>query len=174
MKVKLDIFNSRSMEQTLAEIERYKKELKRKCQEFVERVGKLGIETAKTYIGAYSIPSEVIGEIYLEKGDVVVSDGSIKIIVGNDTALFWEYGTGIVGEQNPHIDTSSWEYDIHGHRDKGWVYTGGSQTAFSWEVADGVYQTRGMPSQPFMALTYNALLNYKFSEIVSIAKEVFG
>lgn len=176
MKVKLDIFNSRSMEQTLVEIERYKKELKRKCQEFVERVGKLGIETAKTYIGAYSIPSEVIGEIYLEKGDVVVSDGSIKIVVGNDTALFWEYGTGIEGLNATHPDTSGWEYDWNAHDEKGWVYTAesGGLTAYSWKVGEGLYQTKGMPSQPFMYLTYNALLNQKFSEIVSIAKEVFG
>ena len=175
MNINIDVFDKTSIRKAIRQIKSYQNSIKGKVDTFIRRVGELGVNIANTYISAYSIPTEVIGQIVIEKGDVVVSGSTIQIIVSNDEALFWEYGTGLVGKSNPHIDTDGWEYAINPNRhyEKGWIYKG-NETRWSWEVADGLYKTKGMPSQPFMYLTYNALLNNSFSQIVNIAKEVFG
>lgn len=53
-----------------------------------------------------------------------------------------EFGTGIVGIQNPHVDDalakSGWKYDVNEHGEKGWVYPKKDGT-FGW--------TKGQPAQ---------------------------
>lgn len=53
-----------------------------------------------------------------------------------------EFGTGIVGSQNPHIDEalakSGWKYDVNEHGEKGWIYPKKDGT-FGW--------TKGQPAQ---------------------------
>ena len=179
MNIKIDLGDKNSINRAIKQIKDYQKSIKGRVEIFLERVGKLGIDIANTYIGAYSIPSEVIGQIVLQKGDIVVSGGTIQIIITNDEALFWEYGTGLIGKANPHIDTNGWGYAVNPKRsqksyEKGWIFDGNG-TQWSWDFKDtGLQFTKGMPSQPFMYLTYNSLLNNQWSQIVSIAKEVFS
>ena len=52
--------------------------------------------------------------------------------------LFNEYGTGIVGSQNPHPSANGWKYDINEHGEKGWYYPKGDGT-YGW--------TKGLPSK---------------------------
>lgn len=173
MNIKIELGNKSSIRKAIREIKSYQRTIKNRVNTFLERVGELGINVANTYISAYSIPSDVLGQIVLEKGDVIASGGTIQIIVTNDEALFWEYGTGLRGEQSPHIDTDGWQYNVNRHK-KGWIYQG-DKTQWSWDFKDtGLQFTKGMPAQPFMELTYNALLNYNWSQIISIAKEVFN
>lgn len=52
-----------------------------------------------------------------------------------------EYGTGIVGSQNPHVAEAlasmGWKYDINQHGEKGWFYP----------KEDGTYGwTKGLPA----------------------------
>lgn len=61
-------------------------------------------------------------------------------------ACYVEYGTGVVGQSNPHPEPRGWEYDIHGHGTKGWVYFSERDNDFHW--------TTGVPSRPFM---YNTM-----------------
>ena len=56
-------------------------------------------------------------------------------------AQFKEFGTGIVGSQNPHIaealQQAGWKYDVNNHGEKGWVYP----------VENGEYRwTKGQPA----------------------------
>ena len=52
-----------------------------------------------------------------------------------------EYGTGIVGSQNPHVAEAlasiGWKYDVNEHGEKGWFYPKGDGT-FGW--------TKGQPA----------------------------
>lgn len=184
MNIKIELGNKNSIQKAIKEIERYKKTLKSKVETFLLRVGELGVNIANTYISAYSIPSEVIGQIKIQKGDIVVSGGTIQIIITNDEALFWEYGTGLTGEENPHPNTDGWKYNYKDRELKTikelgqeflWVYSKnqGGLTQWAFEY-NGAYFTKGMPSQPFMYQTYNDLLKNNWSQIVSIAKEVFS
>lgn len=53
-----------------------------------------------------------------------------------------EFGTGIVGSQNPHVDEAltkaGWQYDVNEHGEKGWIYPKKDGT-FGW--------TKGQPAQ---------------------------
>ena len=78
-------------------------------------------------------------------------------------AVFVEYGTGVVGANNPHpMPSPTWQYDVNGHGDDGWYYmadqrdgtedTGEGETALKW------HWTRGQPSRPFWYNTYRHLM----------------
>ena len=73
----------------------------------------------------------------------------ILIQVEGEEAMFVEYGTGVVGERNPHPDPQSVgqydSYDSQGHGDAGWYY--GTPTGMQW--------TKGQPAKPFMYRTWD-------------------
>ena len=52
--------------------------------------------------------------------------------------LFNEYGTGVVGSQNPHPNANGWTYDMNQHGERGWYYPKGDGT-YGW--------TKGLPSK---------------------------
>lgn len=59
----------------------------------------------------------------------------------NSKWAYKEYGTGIVGSQNPHVaealQQAGWKYDVNNHGEKGWVYP----------VGNGEYRwTKGQPA----------------------------
>lgn len=82
----------------------------------------------------------------------------------NEVDTYKEFGTGIVGSQNPHIDEaltkSGWKYDVNKHGEKGWVYPKEDGT-FGW--------TKGQPAQKKF---YIASKKAK-EQMASIAKEEF-
>lgn len=51
-----------------------------------------------------------------------------------------EYGTGIIGSQNPHVaealQQAGWRYDINNHGEKGWIYP--TENGYRW--------TKGQPA----------------------------
>jgi len=74
-----------------------------------------------------------------------VKDGFV-IEVNGEYALYVEFGTGIVGEENPHPNAlqEGWEYDMNDHGENGWFYIG----------ADGIrHWTKGMPARPYIYQT---------------------
>ena len=74
-----------------------------------------------------------------------LSEG-FEIYVGADYAMYVEFGTGIVGSENPHPSPFiPWEYDVNGHGDDGWLYYDSSRK-LRW--------TAGSPARPFMYKTW--------------------
>lgn len=71
------------------------------------------------------------------QGDKIV--GGFKST--NPTDTFQEFGTGIVGSENPHVnpflEKSGWKYDVNAHGEKGWVYP--TNGGFKW--------TKGQPAK---------------------------
>ncbi len=71
-------------------------------------------------------------------------EGNTAISGIKNTQQKWtyhEYGTGIVGSQNPHVTEAlasiGWKYDINQHGEKGWFYPKEDGT-FGW--------TKGLPA----------------------------
>lgn len=91
------------------------------------------------------------------------ADGAIAKITDDEAkAYFYEYGTGIVGENNPTINPTAyaegWQYDINAHGEGGWIYP----------KKDGTFgRTSGLRA---MNAYYNAFKKAE-SEIDKIAKE---
>jgi hypothetical protein len=86
-----------------------------------------------------------------------VQDG-ISIMLDSEYAVFVEYGTGIVGKENPHPHATGWIYDYNGHGEKGWWYptTMADPNPYKWVDPEGQLRawTKGSKSRPVMYETW--------------------
>ena len=145
-------------------LKNYKAEFNKRVGLFVERLAQEGVMMASLKIvekdAIYT--GELLNSMKIRKGDSFYDGHKWYIYTDCPWAAYVEFGTGIVGAENPHPDTSiaSWKYDVNEHGEKGWFYF--KDDEWHW--------TKGMPSRPFMFETAQEL-----AEIVPrIAKEVFG
>lgn len=96
-------------------------------------------------------------------GDIIYDGAVFSVYTNCPYAAYVEFGTGVIGENSPHPDTSiaGWKYDINDHGEAGWIY-----------FKDGKrHWTNGMPARPFMFETAQYLSD--MSVINHIAREVF-
>lgn len=146
------------------DIHQYRNDLADKCYDFAEKMAEAGIALAKLKISGYDAieTGELLNSLNMEPGDVVTNGASFVIYTGCDWAPYVEFGTGVIGSENPHPDTglSNWKYDVNSHGESGWFY-----------YKDGTWHwTKGMISRPFMYETGQELAD----KVVKIAHEVFG
>lgn len=149
-----------------AEIRKYKNSLQEKCEEFAYKLAEEGVAVAQMKIGTKDAiyTGELLESLNIMPGDIVYDGASFSVYTDCPYACYVEFGTGVVGEDSPHPDTSiaGWKYDINDHGEAGWVY-----------FKDGKrHWTKGMQSRPFMYETAQYLRD--MSVISHIAKEVFG
>ena len=148
------------------EIRKYKNGLQEKCEEFAYRLAEEGVAIAQLKISDKDAiyTGELLASMNLEQGDIIYNGASFSIYTDCPWAKFVEFGTGVVGEDSPHPDTSiaNWKYDVNGHGNAGWHYFCNGK--WHW--------TKGMPSRPFMYETAQYLRD--IDVISHIAKEVFG
>lgn len=147
------------IDSAIAEIEAYKADLRKKCNQLIEALANDGKDIAKMYVTQY-------GAVYT--GDLLESitgffdektrTGFIRTDCPH--AIYVEYGTGVVGLRNKHPLKGADYYDINHHGDDGWWYM----------LNDGLHWTRGMRARPFMYDTFSAL-SQKAQEV---AKTVFA
>ena len=152
-----------SIQNAIKELRKYQNDLNRKCEEFCRRLADEGVIIAKMEI--MSFPAVCTGELLAsieDKPGAVITNGSQWVIyTGCPWAKYVEFGTGIVGKNNPHPEPglANWKYDINQHGEAGWFY-----------FKDGEWHwTKGMPSRPFMYETRMELA----TKVAKIAREVF-
>lgn len=158
--------SSGSFRQLEKEIREYRKSIPDKCEEFAYRMAEEGVAIAQMKILGFDavMTGELLDSMNLEAGDIVSNGATYYIYTDCPWAKFVEFGTGIIGSENPHPDPSiaGWKYDTNDHGEKGWYY-----------YRDGEWHwTKGMPSRPFLFETGQALKD--MSIISSVAREVFG
>lgn len=93
------------------------------------------------------------------KVDVYPLVDGIAININSEYYMFVEYGTGIVGQNNPHPKPSSdWIYDSENHGESGWWYpsTSSDPNPTKYTAKDGNIWawTKGQASRPFMYDTW--------------------
>ena len=158
--------SSGSFRQLAKDIREYRKSLQDKCEEFAYRMAEEGVAIAQMKILGFDavMTGELLDSMNLEAGDVVSNGATYYIYTDCPWAKFVEFGTGIVGSENPHPDPSiaGWKYDTNDHGEKGWHYFKNGE--WHW--------TKGMPSRAFLFETGQALKD--MSIISSVAREVFG
>lgn len=158
--------SAKSFRKLARDIREYRKSLSDKCEEFAYRMAEEGVAIAQMKILGFDavMTGELLDSMNLEAGDIVSNGATYYIYTDCDWAAFVEFGTGIVGIENPHPETglANWKYDVNDHGDAGW-----------WYFNDGEWHwTKGMPSRPFMYETGKELRD--MSVILNIAKDVFG
>jgi hypothetical protein len=169
--IEINLNDSNSLRNAIVRLERYKKSVNRNAGLLVQRLTDYGAEIARVKIvnmGAY-----YSGELYSGVGGYFspsLNAGFVR--VSSDHVAFVEFGTGVVGQNNPHkngeyLSKAAWNYasgaKIFTTQDGrvGWIYP----------TDDGEFRfTEGMESRPFM---YETALELQ-REFPRMAKEVFG
>lgn len=174
--------DERSIQKAIQELEQYKRDFYKKLDILAMRLAREGMYLARAYLMEYKDEEYVVGEgeqgisstgvrindlinsINYQAGEVITDGYTYYVFTGNDCAKYVEFGTGIIGKQNPHDKPDAgWVYDYKNHGDSGWFYVS--------EATDGKsHWTKGVPSRPFMYKTAMQLA-VRASEI---AREVFG
>lgn len=161
----------KSIAKAVKELRKYQRDIEGKVQLLVQRLCDLGANVARVKIvemGAY-YSGELLSGVdgYFSP---MLNAGFVRVT--NDHVAFVEFGTGVVGQANPHVNgeylsKAAWAYatgpKIFTTQDGrvGWIYP----------TDDGGFRfTEGMASRPFMYETALALQQ----EFPKIAKEVFG
>lgn len=150
-----------SIERAIQEVEELRDNLTNALSELARYVTEeKGPGIAKMYIAQF--PAVDTGFLHDSiTGEYHKGQHSGTIYAGAYYAAFVEYGTGIIGADNPHPEPQEWEYDTNGHGMAGWFYpVSDNPQSKAWHPdgrkAAGVKLawTRGMPARPFM---YNTL-----------------
>ena len=130
-------------------LEDYKKKLPQVAENIVRRVSEVGLQD-----------NHKSTELLPVKNEENIISGGIRTTDEIDT--YREFGTGIVGSQNPHVGEYlkkvGWVYDVNEHGEAGWKYPKGDGT-YGW--------TKGIPANKKF---YNAMIRME-EELPSIAKE---
>ena len=163
MKIKVNPLDPDSIDEAIAEIERYETFVAEKAQELVRLLKELGVEKAKELVPVDTgvAQASIIGYMDEDKG-IIQAGGYCKYI---------EFGTGVrgLGSQHPspeYLAIMQWAYNsgatIFTTKDgrEGWYYPADDG---SWRF------TEGMPSRPFMFET----AQYLKREASRLAKEAF-
>ena len=161
----------KSVAEAIEELNQYKQDIEKKVTLLMQRLTDLGAEVARVKIvsmGAYYSGELLSGvEGYFSPS---LNVGFVRVT--SDHVAFVEFGTGVVGQANPHkngeyLSKAAWQYatgpKIFTTQDGrvGWIYP----------TDDGGFRfTEGMESRPFM---YETALEIQ-REFPRIAKEVFG
>lgn len=153
--------DSRSVGRSISDLQRYRAEFIRKCNELLARLTEEGVNTAKLQVAALgAIDTGELADSIEGYFSPSLRCGFVR--AGAWYAIYVEYGTGVVGANAPHPNPAGWAYDVNGHGENGWVYQSDRDGKFHW--------TKGQPSRPFMHNTMREL--ERTAE--NIAREVFG
>ena len=170
-EIKINLNKKGGLENGIKELETYKKRVQEKTSLLVQKLTDYGAEIVRIKIvnmGAYysgELLSGVSGYY-----SPTLNAGFVKVT--SDHVAFVEFGTGVVGQNNPHkngeyLSKAAWSYasgaKIFTTQDGrvGWIYP----------TDDGGFRfTEGMESRPFM---YETALELQ-RDLTKITEEVFS
>lgn len=140
-KISINIFSRSSIADAKERLMQIADKVDGGSREAVKKLTQIGYEYIMTIV---PIESGELADSITWEYDEGTNTG--KIIIGSNYALFVEYGTGIVGAQNPHPEPApGWTYDVNAHGEKGWTYFDEKQNRYRW--------TKGEPAHAFVYKT---------------------
>lgn len=167
--IKVDLFNSKSIQNAIKTIEKYRDDLPKKCDLFVKRLSEIGIPVINQNIESSSGDSDKSHNAYI-KINSFGSFSQAQLIVEGQDILFIEFGAGIYyngsAGSSPHPLGEEMGYTI-GSYGKGH----GKQNTWGYYAESGeLVLTHG--TQATMPV-YKAGLEMR-NQMLKIAREVFG
>jgi len=174
MKIKVDLGQ---IPEAIKRLEEFRDSLEKKQQEFLRRLAEIGIAEAEARFNTATYDG--INDVEVEE-PVWVSDNKVKVRATGTTILFIEFGAGVSYSTPVHEKATEFGYERGGYghhygKRKGWYYRGdpgtnGQIPYNSVMAAKGLVYTIGNPANRCM---WEASKKIR-SEIINIAKEVFG
>ena len=150
-----------SIENAISELQRFREDLVDRLSELAQYLISYGQEIARMQL--VEMDAQFTGELIEEgiHGIYYKEQHCGAIYTDKWYAMFVEFGTGFVGEINPHhpLEGSEigWVHDVNEHGPGGWWYP----APWGWWIpSKGKYKgqpmawSQGMPARPFM---YNTL-----------------
>ena len=149
-----------NVDEAIRQLDEYEKKVQQNIAEFLVKLLEAGVDIARGKI--IELDAIDSGELHSSIKYTLYKEGEKGLLFTDcQHACFVEFGTGIVGANDPH-PTLPWEYDTNGHGDDGWYYYD--------DVQGRVRFTKGMPSRPFLFETAQEMER----RAVEIAREVFS
>lgn len=168
--------STKSIEAAIKEVKGRKRYTERRIALICDKLQKRAVELCKDNLAAFGAiqDQDLYDSIH---ADAICEAGKFRIFLRANAkhASFVEFGTGIVGAQNPHPQAGKWGGGTY--KDGGW-YTQADgkdmQALYGWEphvARDGniIYFTAGQPAKPFM---YNTMVQLR-EEFPEIVRKVF-
>ena len=171
MKIRIDVFNSASVDVAIKQLQDYQKRLGEKTEEVVKRLAEIGATKAQADFSNSQYDGNKDFQITVEK-----SDNGYVVRASGESVLFVEFGAGVTkGGGHPQaaefgMGPGTWP-DPHYHKYNGQLYA-------NWENPSGWYLPKSaggghtMGNAPAMPM-YNAEQEIK-SNIEQIVREVFS
>lgn len=168
-KIKINLFNQRSIDDAINEIINYQNSLNDKCVVFVEKLSEIGIPIINKNISSAKGDSDKGHNTYI-KINSFGSYSQAKLIVEGKDILFIEFGAGIhyngSAGSSPHPRGQEFGYTI------GSYGQGKGKNDFWFYYADTGESVMSHGTQATMPV-YKASLEIR-KKILKIAREVFG
>lgn len=164
MKLKATLTRS-YIRNLIEEVNRYRNELRVKCDELCKRLGEIGVETAVSLV-----PVDT-GNLRDSVSFVKRGDRTYLIVADAEYAAFVEFGTGVVGSGTYKYELpDDWEYLQNPPRSP-WAHDPDDVSIWYYLGDDGAFHsTRGQEGSGFMGETAEII----HSQVATIAKEVFA
>ena len=166
-KIKINLFESRSLDKAIQEIRQYQNSLPRKVQTFIGRLAKEGLQVVQSTME--SVPDEEKGSYYTEI--VNTSNGDIigaAIRLTGDKVLFIEFSAGITYGTDNYPLPSGDKYGMGTYPGKGhW------NSPYGWWYVD----EQGNKHHSYGNRAYMPMYHAEqaiIKQVRRIAKEVFG
>lgn len=167
--IKIDLFDRKSLQSAIKQIQKYRDDLPRKCELFVRKLAEVGIPVIDQNISAAAGDSDKNHNTYI-KINSFGSYSQAELIVESRSILFLEFGAGVHYNGNaggsPHPLGAEKGYTI------GSYGKGQGKNDFWFYYADTGEAVMSHGTQATMPL-YKASLEIR-RQILAIAKEVFG
>lgn len=166
-KIKINLFDSRSLDKAIQEIRQYQNSLPRKVQTFIDRLAKEGLQVVQSTME--SVPDEEKGSYYTEI--VNTSNGDIigaAIRLTGDKVLFIEFSAGITYGTDNYPLPSGDKYGMGTYPGKGhW------NSPYGWWYVD----EQGNKHHSYGNRAYMPMYHAEQAivlQVHNIAREVFG
>lgn len=162
MKIVIDPFDRKSIDNAIKEVKRYKQEFEAKEKEFVRRLAELGVSVASTGFAMADYDGVNDVQVTMEQGG-----GSAVVTAFGETVGFIEFGTGV---KYPEWDASGMEYTPpkHGTYGKG---RGKNPHGWYFKQSDGAAARHTYGNQPAEAM--RTARDVMVERVIQIAREVW-
>ena len=168
-KISIDLFDGKSLDNAIKQIQEYQRTLNDKCEMFVRRLAEVGIPIIDQNIASSSGDSDKGHNTYI-KINSFGSYSQARLIVEGKDLLFIEFGAGVHYNGNlggsPHPKGKEMEYTI------GSYGKGQGKNDFWFYYADSGEAVMSHGTQATMPV-YKAGAEIR-RQILKIAREVFG
>lgn len=124
MQLDINIFNKKSINETIQKLKDLKRNLKKMNKDFLDESVKWIVENANSNLTTRA--TNFKGTTDIKNCWEIEYKGDNYVIIKNtsDYAAIVEFGIGMTGKLNPHVKAHDvkYEYDVNNHGNKGWTF----------------------------------------------------